>query len=65
MKRSKIPASELWLYKNPEALASVLRGLQECAEGKAAFVGSFAEHAEPEDTPETQKTGDLAGLPEA
>jgi hypothetical protein len=29
-----IPDSELWLYENPEALASMERGLKEAAEGK-------------------------------
>ena len=29
-----IPDSELWLYENPEALASFERGLKEAAEGK-------------------------------
>jgi hypothetical protein len=29
-----IPDSELWLYENPEALASFEQGLKEAAEGK-------------------------------
>ena len=29
-----IPASEAWLYKNPEALASVMQGLAEATQGK-------------------------------
>lgn len=29
-----IPAREMWLYKNPKALASVLRGLKDAQEGK-------------------------------
>ena len=29
-----VPAKEAWLYKNPEALASVLQGLKESGEGK-------------------------------
>jgi hypothetical protein len=40
-----VPASETWLYENPEALASVKRGLRESAEGKSVDRGSFAEHA--------------------
>ena len=40
-----IPASELWLYENPQALASVKEGLRESAEGKSVYRGSFARHA--------------------
>ncbi len=29
-----VPAREAWLYNDPEALASVLRGLKEAGEGK-------------------------------
>jgi len=39
------PASEVWLYRNPKALASVRQGLQEAAEGKAVSIGWFAEYA--------------------
>jgi hypothetical protein len=40
-----VPASEMWLYENPQALASVKRGLRESAEGKSIYRGSFAKHA--------------------
>jgi hypothetical protein len=40
-----IPASEMWLYENPEALASVKQGLREVAEGKSVYRGSFAKYA--------------------
>ena len=40
-----IPASEMWLYENPSALASVKQGLRESAEGKRVYRGSFAKHA--------------------
>jgi len=33
-----IPASELWLFKNPAALASVKRGLADAAQGKISKV---------------------------
>lgn len=39
-----VPAAEVWLYRNPEALAAVRRGLAEAAEGKATRVGSFADY---------------------
>jgi hypothetical protein len=42
-----IPASEVWLYENPQALASVKQGLRESAEGKSVDRGSFARHAKP------------------
>jgi hypothetical protein len=40
-----IPASEMWLYENAQALASVKKGLGESAEGKSVYRGSFAKHA--------------------
>jgi hypothetical protein len=40
-----IPASEMWLYENPQALASVKQGLRESAEGKSVYRGSFSKHA--------------------
>ncbi len=40
-----IPAYEMWLYENAEALASVKQGLRESAEGKSVYRGSFAKHA--------------------
>jgi hypothetical protein len=43
-----IPASEAWLYRNPDAIDAVRRGLQEAAEGKAVFAGSFASYADQE-----------------
>jgi hypothetical protein len=40
-----VPAYEMWLYENPEALASVKKGLKESVEGKGVYRGSFARHA--------------------
>ena len=33
-----IPASEAWLFNNPEALAAVRRGLDDAAQGKVSKV---------------------------
>jgi hypothetical protein len=41
-----VPASEMWLYENPEALAQVKQGLRDSAEGKTSYIGSFAKYAE-------------------
>ena len=46
---AEIPARELWLYKNPEALAMVKQGLRESAEGKTVRMGSFAQYLDDED----------------
>ena len=40
-----IPASEAWLFENPQALASVKRGLKESSAGKRRERGSFSKHA--------------------
>lgn len=41
----KIPARERWLYRNKAALASVLLGLKQSAEGKHVKMRSFAKYA--------------------
>ena len=40
-----VPASEMWLFEDVKALASVKKGLRESAEGKSVYRGSFAKHA--------------------
>ncbi|MBW4476964.1 MAG: hypothetical protein KME54_08820 [Tolypothrix brevis GSE-NOS-MK-07-07A] len=42
----KIPEEQRWLWQNPEALAMVLQGLKEAAEGKGHYLGSFAQYAD-------------------
>ena len=44
----EIPASELWLYKNKEALASVLVGMEQVKEGKYCDRGSFSQYLDEE-----------------
>ena len=39
-----IPASELWLFENEEALASVDRGMAESMNGQVINRGSFAKY---------------------
>jgi hypothetical protein len=40
-----VPAAEIWLYENPQALASVNQGLRESLKGKSVKRGSFASYA--------------------
>jgi hypothetical protein len=44
-----IHKNEAWLYSNPEALASVRRGLQQISEGKSTDLGSFAHYVDSEE----------------
>ncbi len=40
-----IPVRELWLYRNPVALAKVREGLAQARTGKLRDMGPFAKHA--------------------
>ena len=41
-----IPQRELWLWQNPDALASVQKGIQQSAAGASHDLGSFAQYAD-------------------
>lgn len=41
-----IPERELWLWQNPEAIASVQKGIQQAAEGELHDMGDFSQYAD-------------------
>jgi hypothetical protein len=42
----EIALKDSWLAKNPEALASVTRGLADAAASRVQYLGSFAKYAD-------------------
>jgi hypothetical protein len=43
-----VPLHEMWLYRNPDALAKVREGLAEAARGELYDLGSFGKFADDE-----------------
>jgi len=41
----QVPEEDHWIYKDPEALASLLKGIKDVEEGRLRDLGSFAEYA--------------------
>ena len=41
----EIPSKDHWIYKNPKALASLMRGIQDAEEGRLHDLGSFSKYA--------------------
>jgi hypothetical protein len=41
-----VPVHERWLYRKPQALKSVLKGLEEAGAGMVKELGSFAKYAD-------------------
>ncbi len=39
-----VPANELWLYKNPKALAKVIKGIEDVKEGRITPKGDFTKY---------------------
>ncbi|MGB0720371.1 MAG: hypothetical protein ACPGRX_07855 [Bdellovibrionales bacterium] len=46
---SEIPARELWLWRNKEALAQVLQGIEDSGNGRVVSRGSFAQYLDEDD----------------
>jgi hypothetical protein len=45
---AEIPARELWLHQNKDAMASLDKGLEDAEAGKVHDLGSFAQFADDE-----------------
>ena len=45
----EIPAREVWLYRNPQALAAVEEGMRQSGRGETVRMSSFAKYANDED----------------
>ncbi len=44
----QVPEKDHWIYKDPEALASLMKGIKDAEDGKLHDLGSFAKYAKEE-----------------
>ncbi len=42
----EVPQKDHWIYKNPKAFASLIKGIQDAEEGRLHDLGSFAQYAD-------------------
>lgn len=45
----EVPEKDHWIYKDPQALASLMKGIKDAEEGRIHDLGSFAKYATDED----------------
>lgn len=45
----QVPEKGHWIYKNPEALASLMKGIKDAEEGRLHDLGSFAKYVKDDD----------------
>lgn len=57
----QVPEKDHWIYKNPDALRSLLKGIKDAEAGRLHDLGSFAEYAQEDDevSPPKKKTKPL------
>lgn len=48
----EVPEKDHWIYKNPKALASLMKGIKDVEEGKLHDLGSFSQYATDDDEEE-------------
>jgi hypothetical protein len=41
----EVPEKDHWIYKNPKALASLMKGIKDAEEGRLHDLGSFSQYA--------------------
>ena len=46
----EVPERDHWIYQNPKALASLLKGIKEVEEGRLNDLGSFAKFAKDDES---------------
>lgn len=48
----EVPAKDHWIYENPDALASLMKGIKDAEDGKLYDLGSFAQYVTEDDDEE-------------